>query len=203
MKLDFLARRTLDEDDYHQYCVHCHAESVEWTVTGNRKHCRCLACGRVANRAIVLDPAISWWQAPDCEYWHESAGVFVRDSHRRFLFFDRTAFPFAMTIPAGHVERHEETGHAAARELEEETGILASALQLVTRTPIIGDECRRGSDAHFWHVYRMTVEGGTPVQLGSEGRSPVWLTLDDARSHRLTLAVRYLIERHAEKLIND
>lgn len=201
MKLDFLPHRALDDDVRRTYCLRCHAESVEWFADSGRKRCRCGACGHVDDRAVVLDPAITWWLGPDGEYWHETAGVFVRDTRHRFLLFQRTAFPFALTTPAGHVDRGEEPTRAAARELYEETGIVSDELRLVQRLPIPGDRCRRGSDSHDWHVYLVTVPDEVEVRISpEEGESPVWLSLDEARSRSLTFAVRHLVDRLADRL---
>jgi len=197
MRIDFL--RPID-DVYREYCVHCHAEGVEWITVAGRKQCVCRSCGERADRAVVIDPGISWWTDEHGEYWHESAGVFVRDPRGRFLFFRRLAFPFAMTVPAGHVERREAPARAAARELMEEVGIRADRLRRVASEYLLGDDCRRGSDAHLWHAYLLDVADAAEVTVNDEGTAPVWLTLDAARSHRLTFAVARMIEGHAGTL---
>ncbi|WP_433271499.1 NUDIX hydrolase [Actinosynnema sp. CS-041913] len=200
MRIDFLPRHALEDGAPHQFCLHCHAESVEWFTEGGRKRCACAACGRVADRALVLDPAVSWWVEPDGEYWHETAGVFLRDPEGRFLFFQRTAYPFALTVPAGHVERGEEPAAAAARELFEETGVPPPVMRPLERLPIPGDGCRRGADAHVWHPFLAEFDGRAPLRLNSEGESARWLGAREALSHDLTHAVRTLLERLATTL---
>lgn len=200
MKLDFLPPHTLNDGAEHHYCLRCHGEPVEWRTTGGRRHCACPACGHIADRALVLDPAVRWWTDADGEYWHETAGVFVHDVRGRLLFFDRTAFPFGLTIPAGHVECGEHPGEAAARELREETGIAGTRLEYLARVPVPGDGCRRGADAHLWHVYRTAdaLDTGLEVHLGPEGTSAVWLTPDEALNHPVpvTYAVRRLLDTY-------
>ncbi|MEX2971887.1 NUDIX hydrolase [Streptomyces sp. C184] len=206
MKIDFLRLRA---STYGEYCLYCHAETVTWIVVDGRKRCTCASCGREAERAIVVDPGICWWTDADGEYWHESAGVFVRDSQARFLFFQRTAFPYSLTVPAGHVERGEEPKCAAARELWEEVGIRVANgdLRLIADEYLKGDVCRRGSDAHRWHAYLLEVdehrESGahSEVTVNEEGEAPVWLTLDQARSRQPTFAVERIIDRHRERLL--
>ncbi|MGW1256930.1 NUDIX hydrolase [Streptomyces sp. NPDC002513] len=195
MKLDFLPPHALRDDAVRHYCLRCRGASVQWRTTGPRRHCVCRACGHVADRALVLDPALRWWTDAENEYWHETAGVFVRDVRGRLLFFDRTAFPFGLTIPAGHVERHEHPDEAAVRELREETGIAGERLEPLARTLIPGDGCRRGADAHLWHVYRTAdaVDADLAVELGPEGTSALWLTPDEALRHPVTYAVRRLL----------
>lgn len=197
MRIDFL-RPT--DNSYHEYCLHCHAEAVEWITVGRRRKCVCRSCGKRADRAVVIDPEISWWTDESGEYWHESAGVFVRDPGGRFLFFQRVAFPFAMTVPAGHVGRGEAPDRAAARELAEEVGIRGGALRRVASEYLQGDVCRRGSDAHLWHAYLLDVTAASQVTVNDEGEAPVWLPLDQARTHRLTFAVARIVERHAAAL---
>lgn len=208
MNIDFLRLR---DDPHGEFCLYCHAEAVTWMVVDGRKRCSCAACGREAERAVVVDPRVSWWTDAAGEYWHESAGVFVRDRRARFLFFQRTAFPYSLTVPAGHVERGEDAECAAARELWEEVGIRAAegSLRLVADAYLRGDVCRRGSDAHRWHAYLLAVDdyreaaAGGEVTVKEEGEAPVWLTLDQARSRRTTFAVERIIGQCAEKLLAD
>ncbi|WP_133917405.1 NUDIX hydrolase [Streptomyces sp. NBC_00582] len=202
MKLDFLPPQALTDGAVHHYCLRCHEDAVRWRTRDGRRHCVCGACGAVRDRALVLDPAVTWWTDEEGEYWHETAGVFVRDARGRFLFFDRTAFPFGLTIPAGHVERDEASSAAAARELAEETGLTARGLAFVGRIPVPGDGCRRGADAHVWDVYHGEVgDGGeAAVRLGPEGVAAVWLTAAEALERPLTLAVRAVLGTLGQEL---
>ncbi|MFC9424291.1 NUDIX hydrolase [Streptomyces sp. NPDC056987] len=202
MRLDFLPPRALTDGAVHHYCLRCHEDGVKWRTEDGRRHCVCGACGAVRDRALVLDPAVNWWTDENGEYWHETAGVFARDARGRFLFFDRTAFPFGLTIPAGHVERDEEPHLAAARELEEETGLAARGLAFLGRTPVPGDGCRRGADAHVWQVYHCEAgDGGeAAVRLGPEGVTAVWLTPEEALKRPLTLAVRTVLGTYRQAL---
>jgi 8-oxo-dGTP pyrophosphatase MutT (NUDIX family) len=184
--------------------VLCRGGPVEWTTVGARREVRCANCGERSARAIVIDPGISWWSADDGEYWHETAAVFVRDAWDRFLLFQRVAFPYALTVPAGHVARDEDPAHAAARELREEVGLTADdRLRFIARLPIPGDSCRRGSDAHVWHVYLLTAPDGGGITVNEEGDAPRWLTLDEALSVDLTYAVRHVITTYTKALLDD
>ncbi|WP_245657214.1 NUDIX hydrolase [Herbidospora mongoliensis] len=175
--------------------MNCDAETVEWFTETGRSRCRCTTCGEIADRCLVVDGAL--------RLWHETAGVFVRDPSGRFLFFNRIAFPFALTVPAGHVERGEVPEVSAARELQEETGLQALSLSLVATEPIDGDQCRRGADGHVWHTYVTSVGTEPPVAL-DEGEGDVyqWLTLDEALDEPLTFATRFLVERHRSRLVS-
>jgi 8-oxo-dGTP pyrophosphatase MutT (NUDIX family) len=203
VKLDFVPRHALSDGAVHHYCLRCHGDSVRWRTADGLRRSVCLACGHLADRALVLDPAVRWWTDTAGEYWHETAGVFVLDVRGRLLLFDRTAFPFGLTIPAGHVERGEDPGEAAARELREETGIAGRRLEHLTGIAVPGDGCRRGADAHLWHVYRTAgeVEADLTVELGPEGTTALWLTPDEALNRPVTHAVRRLLHACRDGLV--
>ncbi|WP_084263038.1 NUDIX hydrolase [Actinomadura formosensis] len=185
---------------YHQYCFHCRAETVERTYEEGRTYYYCTTCRQRHERSIVIDPAIKWWIADDGEYWHESAGVFVRDPTGRFLFFERTIYPFALTVPSGHVDADEQPEVAASRELKEEVGLSAKNVKHIASEDISGDSCRRGSDAHRWHAYLVALDKQLDVIVEEEGGSPVWLTLDQALEKILTFPVAYIINQYADEL---
>ena len=65
--------------------------------------------------ALIIDPAVKWWTDSSRECWHEVAGVFIASPEGKFLFFERTKFPFGLTVPAGHVDRGEMPARTAAR----------------------------------------------------------------------------------------
>jgi ADP-ribose pyrophosphatase YjhB (NUDIX family) len=71
------------------------------------------------------------------------------------LLLERQKFPPGMACPAGHVEAGETYAQAAARELSEETGLVARSLRLLAE----GDRfnrCRRpGGDWHHWQVFAL------------------------------------------------
>ncbi|MET9049207.1 NUDIX hydrolase [Streptomyces sp. NPDC002387] len=205
MKLDFVPPQALNDGAVHHYCLRCHGESVQWRTAAGRRQCACRSCGHVADRALVLDPEVRWWTDAEGEYWHETAGVFVRDVRGRVLLFDRTAFPFGLTIPAGHVECDEQPDDAAERELREETGIAGRPLEHLARIRVPGDGCRRGADAHLWHVYRTVaeVDADLVVELGPEGSSAVWLTPAEALERPVTYAVRRLLEDCRDALVSS
>ncbi|MBL7496943.1 NUDIX hydrolase [Frankia sp. CNm7] len=197
MRLDFAWS---DDGVYHQYCLRCHAEAVQRTYDDEgRTFYQCAACGQTAERSIVLDPAITWWVAPDGEYWHESSGVFLRNPSGQFLFYERTIFPFALTVPSGHVDTGEQPAASAAREVKEEVGIALTGLTLIGTDDVLGDSCRRGADAHRWHAFLAPVVDLT-VEVAEEGRRPLWLTLDEAAARDLTVPVRHAISLYRHQL---
>lgn len=198
MKLDF----PWQDDRRHDYCLYCHAEPAEKISADGTDLFHCHACGRTAERRVVIDPGMTWWRGDDDEYWHESAGVFVRNGAGKFLFFERAIFPVSkLTVPSGHVDAGETPERAASRELVEETSWQAPQVEHVASADIVGDSCRRGSDAHRWHAYRAEFDAAdSGIQLSGEGRLPRWLTLAEASAAELIYPVRYMIDRHAADL---
>lgn len=201
-----------DDGKRHDYCIACGAEAVRKVTEDGRDYFDCRECGHRAERRLVLDPAARWWVAPDGEYWHESVGVFARNPDGTFLFLRRKIFPVgSTTVPSGHVDVADESpGTAAAREFKEETGLRVDGLVTVATDDIVGDSCRRGSDAHRWHSFKvvfdppigpedLTLHSDDPDENG-ELEEPVWLTLDEALKTKLTYPVRYVIERHKREL---
>jgi 8-oxo-dGTP pyrophosphatase MutT (NUDIX family) len=194
MKLDV---ELPDDGRRHQYCWGCRAQTV--IPNPGTAGFGCTTCGQRYHRALVIDPAVTWWVDATGEYWHESAGVFVRRADGLFLFFERVLFPLEWTVPAGHVDAGEEPRLAARRELWEEVGLSTEPDDLAELgvDEMLGDSCWRGSDAHRWHSFLVEVPAGTTVEVREEGHRPKWLSLREALDHPLTVPVRTLIERYA------
>ncbi len=199
MKLNFDWK---NDGSYHQYCMHCHAETVERLIENGKTYYFCKTCNQRHERSIIIDPAVKWWIADDGEYWHESAGIFVKNPAGKFLFFERLMFPFAMTVPAGHVDAGEEPFESAKREAKEEVGLDHISPVLFADEDIVGDSCRRGCDAHHWSAFLVKLEHDQDLEVTEkdEGEKPVWLSLDEALEKDLAFPVRYLITRYKDKL---
>lgn len=205
MKLDF---DVPNDGLVHEYCPEYHHETIEHRFDEkDRKYYYCLTCQKGYERRIKIDPGIVFHRAEDGEIWHESVGVFVRNPDNRFLFYTRTIFPHVMTIPSGHVDKDENHAVAAQRELKEEVNLEGKLLHIID-VDILRDQCSQGADAHHWHVYLLNVDPTPLIHVTKEeGRDPVWLTLDEALEldkdlkSKIAFPVRYLIERHREKLL--
>lgn len=199
MKLNFDWQ---NDGRYHQYCAHCHAETVERVYENDKTYYFCSTCKRRHERSIVIDPAVKWWVADDGEYWHESAGVFIRNPEGKFLFFERLIFPFALTVPSGHIDTGENALTAARRETKEEVGVDIDDLIEIATEDIVGDSCRRGADVHRWHAYLLPLTKPIDVEIKEkeEGRRPVWLTLEEALQKDLIYPVKYIINNFQDAL---
>ncbi len=111
---------------------------------------------------------------PTCN--HTSVGLIAWRGNC-LLLLERQKFPPGMACPAGHVEAGETFEQAAARELLEETGLVARSLRLLAE----GDRynrCRRpGGDWHHWQVFEAEVDEGQLVRWNAEeSRRIGWFT---------------------------
>ncbi len=183
-----------------QYCLSCLAPGVQPVARDGRTYYRCAACGETLERSLVIDGAIKWWTDADGTYWHESVGI-VAVAGGKTLTFLRRLFPFGHTIPAGHVDAGEPPLAAALRELHEETGIVASDLELVAEFDFPGDSCRRGCDHHRWHLYRLRLEAVPEVDASGEGSEVAWMTPEELRAKpNLTPALRHFVDAFGREL---
>lgn len=154
----------------------------------------------MSGRAVILDPNIKWWLDDLREYWHEASGIFLRGPGAKFLLLHRRKYPFAWTVPAGHVNTYESPYAAALRELREETGVEGVEIRFVGRDCFRGDECRRGADCHEWNTYLSVVEEFPVVVIGIEAARYGWFTLDEALALELAFATRKSLQAHSGKL---
>lgn len=200
MKLKFAPPR---DGNVHRYCFNCNQDTAREWVRDDENWFYCDLCTYASPRALVFDDSTKWWTAGDGELWHETAGIFVRDETNSFLFFQRSKFPFALTVPAGHVEIGEAAEKTARRELWEETNVRASVTPVATEE-LLHDQCRRGADAHRWHCFKAVVaedQKALAATDNTEGYDFVWLSLREAASRHITFATRYMIERYRAELL--
>jgi putative (di)nucleoside polyphosphate hydrolase len=72
---------------------------------------------------------------PPGQYFRAGSGAVIRDAEGRVLALERSDVPGAWQLPQGGLLPGEEPLAAALREIAEETGIPAAALQLVAEFP--------------------------------------------------------------------
>ena len=141
------------------FCPHC-ATKLEAAEIGATTRRRCAACGFVH------------WRNPGV-----GAAVVIRDDTGRLLLIRRgpgTTREGLWAVPAGFVDYGEEIRAAAARELEEETGLVAE----------VGDALFVASNFHdpnkltvgVW--FEGTVVGGT-LQPGDDADAAGFFSLED------------------------
>lgn len=111
------------------------------------------------------------------KYPHPSltADILIFDREGRLLLIRRKGHPFmgSWALPGGFVEKGESAEEAAARELEEETGVTGAAIQPA------GFFSGPGRDPRGWTVTRSFVaplpEGVTP-EAGDDAADAGWFT---------------------------
>lgn len=184
-----------------QYCFACFSSNIKRVFKKNLTYYYCSDCKKTLERSLVIDNKITWWVDKENNYWHESIGVLVVVENK-LLTQLRQIYPFAYTIPAGHLDKNELPKNAAKRELYEETGINASSLEVVKGNfDIIGDSCRRGSDHHRWHLYRIRMGMYPNVQLSDETMQVKWMTLQELKNESLVYPLKFFVNTIGEELL--
>lgn len=184
---------------FHNYCLKCQSDTIVRGEKDGQAIFTCNTCGYSADRSLFFDKRV-YWVADDGELWHESMIVFVRNRAGKFLFFDRTIYPFGLTAPAGHVDEGEEPAQTTVRELEEEVGIVSQDLRYVATDYVTTDSCSSGADSHRVHIYVEAYEGDDNITVREEGGDPIWLTIDEALPKDKTALSAYVLEHYATDL---
>ncbi|HSH55954.1 MAG TPA: NUDIX hydrolase [Candidatus Limnocylindrales bacterium] len=180
-------------DTKTQYCWQCKATGVSKVGTDPVKY-QCETCSAVSDRVLIYDPNMQMYFDEQERLVHESCGVFIMRGDGKILLFQRTKFPYLLTIPAGHIEQGEEPLAAAKRESEEEVGIKADNLTVLFDGTIEGDSCLGGADIHNWHAYTQKITDGADVVLDEEGSDWGWYDRSELSSANTVQPVLYILE---------
>jgi 8-oxo-dGTP diphosphatase len=143
----------------YTYCPHCASELVTATVQGGDRM-KCPSCGFVH------------WRNPGV-----GAAVVVFNDDRDLLMVRRgqkATRAGLWSIPAGYVDYGEDVREAAARELLEETGLVADIGDVVFATSNFHDPAKL--TVGIW--FSGTVTGGT-LGAGDDADDVGWFKLDD------------------------
>ncbi len=175
-----------------QYCWVCHEPGAERQGSAKASYL-CATCGASSERVLIFDPNMRHYFDEQDRLVHESCGVFIVRGDGKLLMFQRTKFPFLLTIPAGHLEVGENPITCAAREMEEEVGIKSDTLTEVFAGVIENEPCVGGADIHRWHAYGCKVEGSAQVKLDSEGESWGWYDLVSLNADNTVSPVLFML----------
>lgn len=116
--------------------------------------------------------------------------VVIREGTREVLVVRRKWEPFEnrFALPGGYIDGNETSDIAAARELEEETGIAVDADELEF-VEIFAEPNRDPRGRYVSTAYKITVPAGTWVsQQTSETTGAQWITYDDILNGKISLA---------------
>jgi 8-oxo-dGTP pyrophosphatase MutT (NUDIX family) len=143
----------------------------------------------------VIDNKITWWIDTNGTYWHESIGVLIQNDLNQILCLNRCIYPFALALPAGHLDRNEEPLLGAQREVREETGIIDLELQLLKKFSMEGDSCARGCDDHQWSLFIGRVGENPTLEVCDEAKSLVWLSVPELLARNdVSYALSYILK---------
>ena len=91
-------------------------------------------------------------------------------------------------FPGGHVEWGETALDAAAREVQEETGVIVKPQEYLTNVDVILPDARGGTAVHFLlTAVRCAYVSGTPV-AADDVSDAGWFAADDVLSRKLEMS---------------
>lgn len=112
--------------------------------------------------------------------------------HRTVLLVQRSKSPDAglWGFPGGHVEFGESALDAAARELQEETGVSATPVEYLTNVDVLHRDTSGQITVHYLLAAVLCdYQSGTPV-AADDAADAAWVPLDEVRNAALRMSDR-------------
>lgn len=185
---------SVDQPDPSILCIHCRAPAIVIVEVDGSEYYDCRTCGRRDGRAIYT-AGIKIDFINNGEPKHFSVGALIRNE-ARFLIIKRRVYPYKYGLPAGHVDIGETGERAVIREVEEELGVTASAVERLAHEPdLIGDKCRKGADVHDWTLFGCVVDTSSIVNNSDEAERLLWVTTREASELDFAFASGHMLRK--------
>jgi len=132
-------------------------------------------------------------KSSDGREMHYSAGVLV-ECDGMYLLLDRINPPPGFACPSGHIDEGEDPKTCAIRELREETGIIVKDIEFICEEEILWNYCKSAA-AHYWYLFKVSVNKKEVIIDKTEARSIGWYTIDQMRSMNLEEVWQYWFKK--------
>jgi len=172
-------------------CFTCGSTNVTRTEKDGNEYYLC--DNKHLNERVIMDSHRIISKLLSHGLTHVSTGVLVTKGDE-VLLINRRKYPFAYTIPAGHLEQDETPLDGAKRELKEETGLELNNLTLIKDYEAFYDPCKGGADYHEWHLYKAEYQYGKLIR-DSEAKKIGFFKPTEIKELKLTIPTeRFLKE---------
>ena len=173
-------------------CLQCSSKRIQETVTAeNNVMYSCPDCGYNGGRLFLDDGLAVLDHTSDGKPRHYSvAAVIIKGPN--ILLQNRRYFPYALSVPAGHLDKGENPQHCVIREVKEETNLKVDSLKKLFEKEIIGG-CRRGVDLHHFHVFKCECSG--TLIKDEESLDLIWTPIKELKKDKLTHATGIILQK--------
>jgi 8-oxo-dGTP pyrophosphatase MutT (NUDIX family) len=177
-------------------------------VDGNKNKYACLDCNKIESQVKGGQGDFEVTVTPDGEVQHRSS-VTVVVQNNKVLFLERKNYPYSLSFPGGHVMYEDEGDlkQAALRELREESGIIATAddlIHLIT-FPLVHQQCHASPDIEIWNMYLLRLPDGPMISVvtDEEHNGHTWVAVGDVPSLTLSLSANEAISMSWNRVIEE
>lgn len=174
------------------YCRRCLSERIKKiTPPRSREYYRCQNCGFKSPRYLNINQGRKIeWTVRGIRHFGSGAFIWRRG---KLLLIRRPRYPFAYTIPGGHMHKGETPLQTLQREISEETGLRLKNPKLIYHGLLPGDRCRKGGDLHIWWLYQGLAVG--KVRSNKESKDFRWVSVRNLRNLRFIYCAYYLLKK--------
>ena len=124
---------------------------------------------------------------------HYSVGAVIRKGDR-YLIIERKKFPPGFACVAGHIDEGENPEESVIREVNEESGLNVSSLNLLTEEYISWNKCGDGVKGHHWYVFECKTSGEIKQNV-SETKSIGWYSKPELANLKLEEVWEYWFKK--------